>query len=370
MAFQTSGLNERVSEFATYIAKHRLQWEKQQKSPGGIFKNAAKAGLLGLETEESYGGLGAPFSDKVELARILSHQSMAAAFAIINSQNVASRLRLSPHARHHQLADEILKAERIGCTALTEPHAGSDFAAIKTTAVKTSDGWVLNGSKAWITNAAYADTIMLYAQTDPEKGWRGIASFMIDARKEGFQRGEVYKLIGGHIIGAGEFHLENYLAPDEDLLSSPGEAFKFAMNSINGARTYVSAMCVGMMENALELATSYAKSRDAFGQSLLSHQGYRWSLGDVTTQIAALNALTEKAAQLIDANDDAVLAAAMAKKMAGEVTIPAITACMQAMGANGLREEHFLGQHLATAKIAAFTDGSTEMMKERIGAYL
>jgi len=370
MAFQTSGLSERSANFAAYIHKHRLNWEKRQEAPREIFTRAAQEGLLGLETATSFGGLGASFLDKVELARLQSHQSMPAVFALINSQNVAARLRLSPHTKHHQLADELLTADRIGCTALTEPHAGSDFGAIKTTATKKGNGWVLNGTKAWITNAAHADTIMLYAQTDADKGWRGIASFVIDARKAGFRRGEIYKLIGGHAIGAGEFHLEDYLAPEEDLLSPPGDAFKFAMNSINGARTYVASMCVGMMENALDLATNYAKDRQAFGQNLLTHQGYRWSLGDVATHIAALSALTDKAAQLINAGEDAVLAAAMAKKMAGEVTIPSLTACMQAMGANGLREEHFLGQHLAAAKIAAFTDGSTEMMKERIGAYL
>ncbi|WP_025898594.1 acyl-CoA dehydrogenase family protein [Sneathiella glossodoripedis] len=140
------------------------------------------------------------------------------------------------------------------------------------------------------------------------------------------------------------------------------------MSSINGARTYVAAMCAGMMQNALDLAVDYGRDRTAFGRPLVEHQGLKWSLSDVATHIAALDALVGKAAQLIDAGEDAVLAAAHAKKLAGEVTIPSITACMQAMGANGLREEHFLGQHLAAAKIAAFTDGSTEMMKERIAA--
>ncbi len=370
MSFKTSHLDAKITEFATYLGTHRLEWEARKQAPKEMFTRASELGLLGLETAIGHGGLGAPFSDKVEVARRLSRSTMAATFAMINSQNVAARLRQSGHAKHHQMADDIMAAKRIGCTALSEPHAGSDFAAITTAAVKGDGGWHLNGSKAWITNAAYADTIMLYAQTDPAKGWRGIASFVIDARKDGFRRGEIYKLIGGHAIGAGEFHLENYVAPEEDLLSPPGEAFKLAMSSINGARTYVAAMCVGMMENALELAAAYTKERTAFGKSLISHQGIAWSLSDVQTQIAALSALVEKAATTIDNGEDAVLAAALAKKMAGEVTIPAITACMQAIGANGLREEHFLGQHLAAAKIAAFTDGSTEMMKERIAAYL
>lgn len=370
MSFKTSGLDSKITEFTAYLNAHRIEWEGRRYAPKEMFARASELGLLGLETGTEHGGLGAPFSDKVEAARRLSHSTMAATFAVINSQNVAARLRLGGHSKHHQMADDIMQAKRIGCTALTEPHAGSDFAAITTAAEKIDGGWRINGTKAWITNAAHADTIMLYAQTDAAQGWRGIASFVIDGRADGFRRGEIYKLIGGHAIGAGEFHLENYMAPDEDLLSPPGEAFKFAMSSINGARTYVAAMCVGMMENALELAATYAKERNAFGKPLLSHQGIAWSLSDVKTQIAALSAMVEKAATNIDNGEDAVLNAAHAKKMAGDVTLPAITACLQAMGANGLREEHFLGGHLTAAKIAAFTDGSTEMMKERIAAYL
>ncbi len=371
MRFQTPGLQEIADDFvSTCLKSKRHEWEDAKSQPKEMFKEASCFGLLGIETDPAYGGFGAPFSDKVKLAQLIGRTSFAAVFSIINSQNVAARLRASPHQHHHQMADEVMTGERVGCTALTEPTAGSDFAAIQTSAKETSNGWEISGKKAWITNAANADTIVLYAQTDPSKGWKGIASFLIDGRHLGFDRGESYSLIGGHMIGAGEFTLNNYIASDEDMLAPPGEAFKIAMTSINGARTYVAAMCVGMMENALELAGEYGKERTAFGKPLLSHQGIGWSLSDVYTNIAALEGLVEKSATLIDANEDAVLAAALAKKMAGEVTIPAITACIQAMGANGLRSEHFLGEHLACAKIAAYTDGSTEMMKERISAYL
>ncbi|MBL4741206.1 MAG: acyl-CoA dehydrogenase family protein [Sneathiella sp.] len=359
-----------VKEFGESVIKPNiLKWEEERHAPRSLFNSAAKYGLLGLETPQQFGGLGATFIDKLCLARDLSHYSMAAAFSLINSQNIASRLSRSNTARHRfDFAPQLRSGVRVGCTALTEPHAGSDFAAITTTARPTKDGWIINGDKAWITNAAHADTIMLYAQTDSTKGWRGIASFLIDARAPGFKRGDIYSLMGGHTIGAGEFHLKDYFAADEDLLAPPGEAFKIAMESINGARTYVAAMCTGMIQDALSKAIAYGKVRQSFGKSLLDHQGFKWSLVDVAVQLESLTLLTTKAGQQITKGEDAVLAASMAKKVAGEITIPALTACIQAMGANGLKSETLLGHHMACAKIAAFTDGSTEMMNERIAA--
>ena len=152
------------------------------------------------------------------------------------------------------------------------------------------------------------------------------------------------------------------------MLSGPGEAFKQAMALVNGARSYVASMCCGMMAGALNTALEYGEQRMAFGRPVLDNQGLAWSLAEVVTDLEALRALVDKAGHLIDKGEDAVLAAAVAKKYAGRVTVPAITSCIQAMGANGLREDNTLGRHLAGAKIAAFTDGSTEMMNERISA--
>lgn len=370
MQYSLPDLAERIQDFTnTVVSPNIIKWERDHEACRSFLTEAAKRGLLGLETPASSGGMGASFLDKMLMAREVSQSSMAVVFSVINSQNIAARMAASANVRHREeIAPLLRSADLIGCTALTEPHAGSDFAAIKTSAVKVAGGWQLNGSKAWITNAAHADIIMLYAQTDPEKGWKGIASFMVDARRGGFRRGKIYDLIGGHPIGAGEFHLENYIAPEEDMLAPPGEAFKIAMNSINGARTYVAAMCAGMIQNALRKSVDYCKERRSFGAPLLQHQGLKWSLADVATQLECLDLLTLKAGQHIADGKDAVLSAAMAKKLAGDITIPALTTCLQAMGANGLKEENGLGHHLACAKIAAYTDGSTEMMNERIAA--
>ena len=296
---------------------------------------------------------------------------MAFTFAMVNTQNIAAKLALSDNPRRYTgLISELMSGELFGATALSEPGAGSDFSGISTTAEHTADGWILNGTKGWITNTAIADIFIVYAQTSPDAGWRGIASFLVDARAPGFERGDIYQLMGGHAIGAGEFHLRNYAVDAPDMLSPPGEAFKQAMALVNSARAYVASMCCGMIADALNRALVYGGERMAFGQAVVKNQGLMWSLTEVLTDLEALRALSNKAGRIIDTGQDPTLAAAVAKKYAGRVTVPAITACIQAMGANGLREENALGRHLACAKIAAYTDGSTEMMNERIGASL
>ncbi len=156
----------------------------------------------------------------------------------------------------------------------------------------------------------------------------------------------------------------------EDELSPPGEAFERAISTVNGARIYVASMCCGMVADALDRALDYGEQRLAFGKPILDNQGLMWSLSEVATDLEALRALAHKAGRQVDLGEDAVFEAAVAKKFAGRITVPAITACIQAMGANGLRQDSALGRHLVGAKIAAFTDGSTEMMNERIGASL
>jgi len=353
----------------SHIQSHAQEWENSRIQPTQALREAAELGLLAFETPREFGGLGADFQTKQSICEELARGDMAFAFSLVNSQNIAAKLAVGANGvRHQPLITSLMRAELFGATALSEPGAGSDFSGISTLAEKNDRGWLLNGSKAWITNAAIADIFIVYAQTVPAGGWRGIASFLVDARKPGFRRGEIYRLLGGHAIGAGEFHLENFQASDDDLLSPPGEAFKHAMSTVNGARIYVANMCCGMIADALERALDYGEERVAFGQPILNNQGLAWSLSDVATDLEALRALAEKAGRQIDQGEDAVFAAAVVKKFAGDITVPAITACIQAMGANGLRQDSNLGRHLAGAKIAAFTDGSTEMMNERIGA--
>jgi alkylation response protein AidB-like acyl-CoA dehydrogenase len=285
----------------------------------------------------------------------------------VNHHNALVRIAQSSSKLTERLLPRMLTGELIGCSAYTEPGHGSDLSGIVTTAHRSNDAWTLNGAKAWITNAAVAGVAITLAQTDPLARAGGLASFIVEAQRPGFVREPAYELEGCHAIGAGGFRLRQYVAPDEALLDPAGQAFRKAINGINGARAYVAAMCAGMLEAALELAVRYGARRTAFGQKLLEFQGLRWSLVDAQTDLAALRLLVYRAAARIDAGESADEDAARAKKFAGDRVIGHLSACLQAMGARGLRSDIPLGRHLLAAKTACFTDGTTEMMNERLG---
>jgi alkylation response protein AidB-like acyl-CoA dehydrogenase len=354
-----------------YLAPRAAEWERRRQVPREALREAARCGLTGIEVPRELGGQGAGFVAKTLIAEELARSCMGFAFSVINTQNVAARLaRAGNPAQIERHLTPLIAGEASGGTALTEPQAGSDFPAIATTARKTAGGWVLDGEKAWLTNAATAEVITVYAKTDAAPGSDGIAAFLIDARTPGFERLPAYGLMGGHAIGAGGFRLKDFRVHDDALFYPPGEAFKRALTSINGARTYVAAMCCGMVAESLRIALEYATRRQTFGKRLIDHQGLRWSLVEVATDLEAARSLTGRAAEIIGRGENAVLAAAYAKKFAVAMAQRRLGDCMQAMGAEGLREEHPIGRHIAGARIAGYVDGSTEMQNERIGALL
>jgi alkylation response protein AidB-like acyl-CoA dehydrogenase len=354
-----------------YVAPRAALWERERALPQEAIREAARLGLTAIEVPEAQGGQGAGFMAKTLIAEELARSCMGFAFSLINTQNVAARIaRQGTPAQIARYLAPLIAGERRGGTALTEPHAGSDFPAIATTARKTETGWALAGEKAWLTNGASAETIILYAKTDAAAGTAGIAAFLIDAALPGFERLPAYGLVGGHAIGAGGFRLRDVQVGEEALFYPPGEAFKRALGGINGARVYVAAMCCGMVAEALRIALDYATRRRAFGKRLLDHQGLRWSLVEVATELEAARLLTYRAAEIVAREGDAVLAAALAKKFAVEMAGRRLGQCMQAMGAEGLREDYPIGRHIACARIAAYVDGTTEIQNERIGALL
>jgi alkylation response protein AidB-like acyl-CoA dehydrogenase len=288
---------------------------------------------------------------------------------LINTQNIAAKLAAFGEKFSDQI-EEIVAGESFGCTALTEPGMGSDFTAIETTAKKVKGGWELNGEKAWITNADIADWFLVYAQSKKVGDRSGIASYLVHSNDAGFQRGASATMLGGHAIGAGGFQLNNLFVPESRALSAGGTGFKSAMAGVNSARVYVAAMCVGIVSDALDQAIVHTQKRTAFGKPLIENQGLRWSLSDVATELAAMRALTYEAGRAVEEQSDAILLAAQAKKFATERSVNLIERCMQSMGAQGLETSNSVGRHLIAAKIAGYTDGTIEMMNERVGASL
>lgn len=363
-------LLQRTAEFARDVVRPGApRWETERRIAREAISAAGVLGLTGLEVPVDFGGLGLGYRVKARVAEILGAADFGFTMSLLNTQNVAAKLaREAPAELARRHVPELLSGRRLGCTALTEPGAGSDFGAIVTTATHTTQGWRLDGVKAWITNAAEAELIVLYAQTEPGSGARGIGCFLVDASQPGFVREPACALTGQHAIGAGGFRLEGYVARDEHMLQPPGQAFKSAMRSINGARVYIAAMCNGMVGEALDVASDYGRRRHSFGQPLAAHQGWRWRLAEAATELEASRLMVAQASAQIESGADAQLKAAQAKLFATRMAERQLPALAQAMGAEGLREQHPFGRHLAGARVACFVDGSSEMLLERIAA--
>ena len=354
---------KRAQAFAgDVVAPNAAQWEASRTVPRAALGQAAAAGLCGLIVPVELGGLGLGATATARVMQELAAADMAFAFCLVVHNNLAGNIaRNGTAAQAQRYLPDMLSGRRIGAFLLTEPKGGSDAAAIETRADREGDDWTLDGEKAWVTNAAVADILSVYAQTDPAAGWRGIACFLVAADAPGVERLAAYQLMGGHAMGTGGFRFTGTPVAAEDLLLPAGTAFKAALAGIDLARILVGAMCCGMLQAGLECALDYAVKRRAFGQSTASFQGLQWMLADAATDLEASRLMTYDAARRLDAGADTTVAAAHAKKFASRAALARLADCMQAMGAAGFRADYPLARHLAGAKMAQFLDGTTEI---------
>jgi alkylation response protein AidB-like acyl-CoA dehydrogenase len=354
---------DNAADFAErVVAPHASAWETGRELPRDALRAAADAGLTGLLVPPALGGKGLSFTAMARVMEELAAADMAFAFSLVVHNNlmgaVASQAGEDLRERH---LPALMTADRLGAFLLTEPGVGSDAAAIATTARRDGDGWIIDGAKAWATNAAAANTLSVYAQTDASAGWRGIACFLVDADAPGVIREPAYAMLGGHAMGAGGFRFEGCRVGDGEMLVPPGQGFKAAMAGIDVARANVAAMCCGMLRTGLDVALRYISERPAFGQAVADFQGMQWQLADVATDLHAARLMAYEATMAIDRDGSAPLPAAHAKKFATRAAMSGLNECMQALGANGLKHDYPLARHLAGAKIAQYLDGTTEI---------
>ena len=388
-----------------FVAPQSEIWESERRFAHEAFASAADHGLTALVVPLADGGAGL---NQFALARVLEEIAavdLAVAFSLVCHNNLANTVaRLAPPKMREANLPDLVSGKKLGAFLLTEPEVGSDAAAISVSARRDGDSWELNGEKAWVTNGTDAQLLSVYVQTDPDKGHRGIAAFLLDASagglaaeatasaRPGIIRHDGYQLFGGHAMGTNGFEFNKCLATDDEMMVPVGEGFGAAMSGIDLARVLVSAMCCGMLRTALETAVSYVRQRQAFGGRIADLQGVRFLLADVATDLEAARLLAYRAAAMLTAASDTTsdttsdtasgtasgsaksaapaasnpgistaIAAAHAKKFATRVTEQRISDCMQVMGAAGARRDHPLPRHLATARLTHYLDGATEI---------
>ncbi len=347
---------------AAEITPNAGTWEHERIYPRDTQLAAAAAGLGGVLVPKEDGGEDVSHTGACRIFEELASGCMPFTFSMVVHNNFANSLARNGTAQQKQkFLPDLIACRKIGAFLLTEPGMGSDAQAVSCMARPDGDGWVLDGEKAWISSASHAGVLSIYAQTDPEKGWRGIMCFVIEAERDGVHRVGPYAMAGGHALGTGGFRFEGVRLTRDDVLLEQEAAFKGAMGGIDSARFFVGAMCTGMVNAALTRSLEYVATRPAFGQTVGDFQGIQWMLADVATDIEAMRLLTYSAADTWDKGGNASMAAAHAKKFATRAALTRLTDCMQVMGANGFKIDEVAARHFSSAKMCQFMDGTTEI---------
>ncbi len=350
------------------VAPLAAGWSMGATPDPALLQQAGALGLLAVEVPAKADGLGLGFGAKARVAQAIAAVDFGIAMSLVNTQNVAIRLvKSAPRAVWEPLLPDLLAGRSSACTALTEPGTGSDFATVSTTAERLSDGgWRLDGEKIWIINARHAAVTIVYAQCGEPGDRDGIAAFVVPLDLAGCSRFPLDAPFSQTSLGTGGFRFEGVTLSPDHLLFAPGEAFAAILDEINGARAYVAAMCCGMLEAAIAETAAYGETRKSFGRPLSGHQAWRHALARASVDLAAASALTDRAVTAVDEGAPAQLVAAQAKLAAVEACRRHLSELMHLVGAEGLRAERCFSRHLAAAEIAALTDGSTEMLLERV----
>jgi alkylation response protein AidB-like acyl-CoA dehydrogenase len=265
----------------------------------------------------------------------------------------------------------LASGEKMGAFGLTEPAAGSDAGSTKTTALKNGDGWLLNGSKIFITNGGEAETYVVLARTDKDaRKHHGISAFIIEKGMEGFSFGKKEVKLGIRSSPTMEIIFENCLIPEENLLGEESEGFKVAMKTLDGGRIGIASQAVGIAQGALEQAIDYSKERKQFDKPLAAFQGISFQLADMATQVEASRLMTYNAAYRASSGLSYSQASAMAKLMASETAMKVSTQAVQILGGYGYSREFPVERMMRDAKITEIYEGTSEIQRLVIGAAL
>jgi alkylation response protein AidB-like acyl-CoA dehydrogenase len=359
-------LRKTVREFAEReIGPHSREWDEAQAFPRDVFARLAGLGLMGVCWPEEHGGAGLCTLDWAlvmeELARVdasialslTAHHSLASAHLFLAGDDEQKARFLVPLAR----------GEKVGCWGLTEPGSGSDAGGMRTTAARDGDGWVLNGSKSFITNGGVADTAVVLTVTDRARGHRGISAFVVERDDPGFRSGKKEDKLGCRASDTSELILEDCRLPADRLLGSEGEGFIDTLKILDKGRVGIAAFSVGIAQACLEASVRYAGERKQFGRALADFQAIQFKIADMATQVAAARLLTWRAAALADSGRPLNAEASMAKLFAGEMAVQAALEAVQIHGGYGYLKDYPVERYLRDAKLGTIGEGTSEVQR-------
>jgi alkylation response protein AidB-like acyl-CoA dehydrogenase len=339
--------------------------DEQGRIPPEILREMGALGFMGPYVPERYGGSGL---DVLSYALIVEEINRAcASTGVVLCSHVSLAVDPILHhgtdAQREKYLPKLARGEWIGCFALSEPASGSDAAAMRTTARRDGDAWILNGTKNFITNGSLATVAIVFAQTDPARKHKGIAAFVVEKDMPGFSVGKLERKLGIRGSDTAQLVFQDCRVPAANLLGAPDEGFRIALSTLDGGRISIAAQAVGIARACLEDSVAYAKEREAFGKKVADFQAIQWMLADMATEIDAARLLTWRAAALKDSGEDHILAAAEAKLFASDVAVKAARDCVQIFGGYGYLKDFPAERHYRDAKITEIYEGTSEIMK-------
>jgi len=346
------------------------RWEIDGTVPREIFRKLGELGFLGMRHPVEYGGSGLGPLASVILGEELARSSFGGFAASVTVHSDMSLGHIAHHGTHQQKSKYLPAAcagEKIGAICVTEPHAGSDVAGIKTCAVREGGDWLITGTKTFITNGVYGDIYIVAAKTDLEaKGSRGISLFIVDKGTPGFTVGRKFDKHGWRSSDTAELFFDNARVPAEALLGEEGKGFYYIMSTFQNERLVAGALSVGQCAKAIELTTDYVKQRKAFGRSLWEQQVVRTKLAMLASKSAAARTLTYSCAQMMEEGKDTVREVSMLKVYACETLQEVVHGCLQLTGGTGYIVGTPIERMARDARILTIGGGATEVMLEEV----
>ncbi|HAW49365.1 TPA: acyl-CoA dehydrogenase [bacterium] len=354
------------------IRPKAAELDEKEEFPWEIISILAQSDLFGLYIPEEYGGFG---GGCLELCLAIEELSQACAGVAVSF--AASSLGAYPillygtEEQKRKYLSDIASGKKLAAFAITEPDAGSDASNIKTIATKTEEGYILNGTKHFITSGGCAEIYTIIAMTDRTKGARGASCFILEKGMSGFEFGKKEKKLGIRCSETRELIFKDCFVPQENLIAKEGMGFIVAIKTFDNSRPGIGAQAVGIAQGALGLTVKYAKERHQFGQPISSFQGIQWMFADMATKIEAARSLVYTTAKMIDRGvKDVSMESAQAKLFASDVAMEVTTNCLQIFGGYGYMKEYPIEKYFRDAKITQIYEGTNQIQRNIIGLEL
>jgi len=365
-------LQRTVREFAeTEVRPHARELDDTGQFPLDTFKKAAAIGLTAVALPESEGGAG---MDHISYSIVIEEISRVCAstgviLSVQNSLYCDPIRRFGTEEQKRKFLRPFARGEKIGCFALTEPQAGSNAAALATKAVLKGDQYVVNGTKAWITNGGVADAAIVYVNTNPEKGEKGITALVVEKGTPGFRVGKEEKKLGIHATACTELSFTDCEVAVANRVGNEGDGYKIALATLDGGRIGIAAQATGIAQGAAEAAIFYARQRKAFGHPIAEFQAIQFMLADMATEIDAARLLTRRAAWKQDSGARFTKEAAIAKLFASEMATRVSHKAMQIHGGYGYSHEYPVERAYRDARITEIYEGTSEIQRLVIASW-